>query len=46
MKDNFQGQFLDEWKNAFEKESFEKVSTQQFKWIIEHISAEKLKKLR
>ena len=26
VKDNFQGQFLDEWKNAFEKESFEKVS--------------------
>lgn len=25
VKDNFQGQFLDEWKNAFEKESFEKV---------------------
>lgn len=25
VKDNFQGQFVDEWKNAFEKESFEKV---------------------
>lgn len=25
VKDNFQGQFLDEWKNALEKESFEKV---------------------
>lgn len=25
QKDNFQGQFVDEWKNAFEKESFEKV---------------------
>ena len=28
VKDNFQGQFVDEWKNAFEKESFEKVSIQ------------------
>ena len=25
VKDNFQGQFVDEWKNAFEKESFEKA---------------------
>lgn len=25
MKDNFQGQFLDDWKAAYEKESFEKV---------------------
>ncbi|KAJ7365044.1 FACT complex subunit SPT16 [Desmophyllum pertusum] len=25
VKDNFQGQFVDEWKSAFEKESFEKV---------------------
>lgn len=25
QKDNFQGQFVDEWKNAFAKESFEKV---------------------
>ena len=25
VKDNFQGQFVDEWKKAFEKESFEKV---------------------
>ena len=29
VKDNFQGQFLDEWKTAFEKESFEKVSRAQ-----------------
>ena len=35
VKDNFQGQFLDEWKNALEKESFEKVSIQHFKGIIE-----------
>ena len=25
VKDNFQGQFLDEWKKVFESESFEKV---------------------
>ena len=25
MKDNFQGQFVDEWKKGFEKESFDKV---------------------
>ena len=25
VKDNFQGQFVDEWKKAFDKESFEKV---------------------
>ena len=26
VKDNFQGQFVGDWKNAFEKESFEKVT--------------------
>jgi len=26
VKDNFQGQFVNDWKNAFEKESFEKVT--------------------
>jgi len=37
VKDNFQGQFLDEWKTAFEKESFEKVSRSlsNFKEIVE-----------
>lgn len=25
VKDNFQGQFLDEWKKVFESESFERV---------------------
>lgn len=32
VKDNFQGQFVDEWKSAFEKESFEKVR----KLVLEH----------
>ena len=43
VKDNFQGQFVDEWKNTFEKESFEKVSMQHFKGIIETYFCRKVK---
>lgn len=34
VKDNFQGQFLDEWKKVFESESFEKVGNSIYSIII------------
>ena len=34
VKDNFQGQFLDEWKKVFESQSFEKVGNSIYSIII------------